>query len=67
MYEQPEPEKVLARRVDQFVDEFGFERQGIVGWAFGHAVLSISWSVEDNDTVSEWELAYAEMLARLFE
>lgn len=63
--DQPEPKKVLARRVDQFADELGLDRWRVVAWAFCHTVLSMWWNVEDYDRVSESEVELAEMFSRL--
>lgn len=62
LFDRPEPERVLARRIDQFSDELGFDRQRVVGWAMVHGVR---WSYDHEGSVSERNLAYAEMVARL--
>lgn len=49
---QPErwqnPRALLARRLDQFRDILGLDRQRMAAWAFAQAVLSAWWSVEDH-------------------
>ncbi len=57
---KPQPERVLARRVDQFTDELGFERERILGWGLAQAVLSAWWSIEDGDHFSDEAIACAE-------
>jgi streptomycin 6-kinase len=44
---QPQPERTLARRVDQFAAELGFDRARIRGWGLAQAVLSEWWTIED--------------------
>ena len=61
----PKPEMLLARRVDQFVDELGFVRERIVGWSLAQAVLSAWWSFEDTGHVWNEAIACAELLAEL--
>ena len=61
----PKPEMLLARRVDQFVDELGFGRERIVGWSLAQAVLSAWWSFEDTGHVWNEAIACAELLAEL--
>ncbi|MDA1347608.1 MAG: hypothetical protein O3A47_01890 [Chloroflexi bacterium] len=43
---QPEPEIVLARRIDLFADELGFDRQRVAGWGLVEATLSAAWHYE---------------------
>ena len=61
----PKPEMLLARRVDQFVDELGFVRERIVGWSLAQTVLSAWWSFEDTGHVWNEAIACAELLADL--
>jgi len=59
---QPEAQKILRRRVEQFAEAFEIEPLILRKWAFAEAVLSVWWTFEDNGT--DWEkcLAYAEFL-----
>jgi streptomycin 6-kinase len=43
---------LIKRRLDQFVDELGLDRDRILNWAFAQAVLAAWWSYEDGD--SNW-------------
>jgi streptomycin 6-kinase len=44
---QENPRKILARRIDQFAEELGFDRVRIRDWAIAQAVLSGWWYIED--------------------
>ena len=61
----PRPERVLARRIDQFADELGLDRERIRGWGLAQAVLSAWWYWEDHGSVAEDTLACAQILAAL--
>ena len=61
----PKPERLLARRVDQFADELAFDRERILGWSLAQAVLSAWWSFEDSGHVWDEAIACAELLAEL--
>ena len=61
----PRPERLLARRVDQFADELGFDRERVLGWSLAQAVLSAWWSFEDSGHVWDEAIACAELLAEL--
>ena len=45
---QLHPEHILARRVDQLVEELGFEQERVLGWGLTQAVLAAWWSYEDH-------------------
>ncbi len=62
---KPQPERVLARRVDQFTDELGLERERILGWGLAQAVLSAWWSIEDGDDFSDEAIACAELFVNV--
>jgi streptomycin 6-kinase len=59
---QPDPRSILARRIDQFADELGFDRARIRDWAFAQAVLSQVWVSEGDDTP---DLRVAEILSTI--
>jgi streptomycin 6-kinase len=44
---RPDLRQVLGRRLDQFADELGFERETLRRAAFAYGMLSITWSTED--------------------
>lgn len=61
---QPEPERVLARRVDQFVDELGLDRERVAGWGLVEATLSAAWHYEDHERIGDSDREYVELMAR---
>ena len=62
---KPQPERVLVRRVDQFTDELGFERERILGWGLAQAVLSAWWSIEDGGQAWDEAIACAELFVNV--
>ena len=52
----------IKRRLDQFIEVSGFDRQRILGWAFCKAALAAWWSFEDNGEVWQPFLDCAEIL-----
>jgi len=58
----PDPKRLMARRIDQFSAELGFERERIYNWAFSQAVLSVVWNVEDNREIEDEGLYFVELL-----
>jgi streptomycin 6-kinase len=52
----------IKRRLDQFIEISGFDRQRILGWAFSKAVLAAWWSFEDNGEIWQPFLDCAEIL-----
>ena len=65
LLETPQPGRILARRVDQFAEELGFDRARIRGWGVAQAVLSAWWCVEDFGDVSHDFLTLAGLLAAI--
>lgn len=63
--EQPQPGRILARRMAQLAEELGFDRQRVRDWAVAQAVLSSWWGIEDFDTVPREMIAIAELLAAI--
>ncbi|MEA3335723.1 MAG: aminoglycoside phosphotransferase family protein [Chloroflexota bacterium] len=63
LLEQPDPQRVLARRVDQLGELLGFDRQRLVRWGIAQAVLSAVWTVEDHGTGWQSQIAIARHLA----
>ena len=59
------PGHILAHRVDQFAEEFGFDRERIIGWGMAQAVLSAWWSFEDEGRGWEPAIACAELMAKM--
>lgn len=60
--EMSNPDRMIARRIDQFSEELGFERKRIHGWGYSQAVLAAYWSYEEKD--QDWEnwLTVAEII-----
>lgn len=65
LLQQPQPERVLGRRVDQFAAELGLERARIRGWGLAQAVLACWWTVEDSGQMWDEGLTCAELLAAI--
>ena len=61
----PHPGRLLARRIDQFAEELGFDRARLRDWGLAQAVLSAWWVVEDHGHGWEPAIACAELLAAL--
>jgi streptomycin 6-kinase len=59
------PGRLLARRVDQFADELGFDRERVLGWSLAQAVLAAWWSFEDSGQVWDEAITCAELLVEL--
>ncbi len=53
LFEKPEPERLLARRIDILTEMLGYDRQHILGWGLAQAVLSAWWDIEDQGVA--WE------------
>lgn len=62
---EPNPSRILARRVDQLAGELGLDRSRIRGWGIAQAVLSAWWTVEDHGQLDEFGLTCAALLATI--
>jgi len=58
----PDPKSLMARRIDQFAEELGFERERIYNWGFSQAMLSALWGVEDTGKLSDEGLYFVRLL-----
>ncbi|MBL7163041.1 MAG: phosphotransferase [Anaerolineales bacterium] len=67
LLEQPRPERILARRLDQFNEILGFDRQRMLDWSVAQAVLSAWWCVEDSAGCFNSTIAIAEVLSDLYD
>jgi streptomycin 6-kinase len=56
---------VLGRRLDQFSDELGFDRETLRRAAFAYAMLSVTWSTEDGGDRWQPGLELARVLREL--
>ncbi len=65
LLEMPDPRRILARRIDQFSEELGFDRARIRGWGLSQAVLAAWWSVEDSDQLGIGALTCARLLSEI--
>jgi streptomycin 6-kinase len=62
---EPQPGRILARRVDQLSEELGFERARVRGWGVYQALLSSWWNMEDMGQFWDEALQCAELLAAI--
>lgn len=46
---EPNLERLIERRVNIVCERLGYDRQQVLGWGFVDTMLSLVWSVEDND------------------
>ena len=65
LLEMPQPGRMLARRIDQFAEELGFDRARVRDWAVAQAVLAAWWGMEDSGYISDTALRIAELLAAI--
>lgn len=65
LLQTPHPGRVLARRMDQFVDLLHLDHARVRGWALTQAMLSAWWSVEDFGEISQEMLTCVELLAAI--
>lgn len=54
--------KLETARILQFADDLGFDKERIRDWAFGCAVISLLWFLEDENYLKEIYLQNAELL-----
>jgi len=63
---QPDPARVLQRRIDQVADRLGLDRQRIRLWSVAQCVLSAWWDYNDHDPAAgQDDLRIAELLWNL--
>lgn len=65
IHTMPDLRAIEARRLDQFSELLGFDRQRLRDWGIAQAVLSGWWSAEDHDEGWEPAFAIAEALAAI--
>lgn len=58
----PDPEGLLARRLDVLSRELGLDRSRIRAWGIAQAVLAAYWSLEDGGRVWDEALVFARLL-----
>jgi streptomycin 6-kinase len=64
-HKQPGLRRILTRRIDQFTDLLGLDRQRVLGYGLAQAVLSACWSLEDEGFGWEGVIHVAERLAEM--
>jgi streptomycin 6-kinase len=62
---EPQPQRILAHRIDQLAEELHFDRARIRNWAVAQAVLSTWWGIEDSGHISDVGLACVRLLASI--
>ncbi len=62
---KPNPQQLLARRVDLLCELLGFPRERIIAWALAQAVLAAWWSLDDNGQGADAWIACAELFAAM--
>jgi streptomycin 6-kinase len=65
LLQMPDPQRVLARRVDQLSAELELDRERVRCWGLAQAVLSVWWGVEDEGRVYDSTLICAELLSQI--
>jgi streptomycin 6-kinase len=65
LLDQPDPRRILSRRLDQLAGDLGLDRARLLGWGLAQAVLSAWWSFEDHGHGWHDALTCAELLATL--
>ena len=65
LLDQPEPQAVLRRRIDQLAEELAFDRKRIADWGMAQAVLATWWYYEDHGHVAEQLIACSELFEGL--
>lgn len=64
---QPDPARVLRRRIDQVADRLGLDRERMRLWSVAQCVLSAWWDYNDSDPrAGQDDLRIAEMLWNLY-
>lgn len=58
-----QPEKVIARRLDQFADQLMLARDRMLGWGIAQAVLAAWWSFEEDRDDWDAGLACADIMS----
>ncbi len=62
---RPEPQRVLARRVDLLAETLGFDRRRILRWGIVNAVLAACWCTEGGGDEWQFPRACADILASI--
>lgn len=65
LLDAPRPDRILARRIDQFAEELALDRERVRAWGMAQAVLSAWWMIEDHGSGWEPPIEVARLLAAL--
>jgi streptomycin 6-kinase len=65
LLEYPDTRQTILRRLDQFVDLLGFDRERMTAWSLYQAVLAAWWSYEESDPLWEVSIEIAAQIAVL--
>jgi streptomycin 6-kinase len=65
LLQRPNPKRILARRIDQFSEELGFDRARVRGWGIANAVLSACWGIDQENFDHRYDLRCAELLSTI--
>ena len=57
--------KVLARRIDQFAELTGFDRQRLIRWGLTESILSATWDLDDTTERWQREVTIAQIFAKM--
>ena len=60
---EPEPGRLLQRRIDLLSDRLNLDRARVHGWGLAQAVLAAYWGLEDSRRVWQEALTFAELLS----
>jgi streptomycin 6-kinase len=60
---EPEPGKLLQRRIDLLSERLNLDRARVYGWGLAQAVLAVYWGLEDSGRVWQEALTFAELLS----
>lgn len=63
LLEYPDTRQTMLRRLDQFVDLLGFDRDRMIAWSLYQSVLAAWWSYEESDPLWETSLEIAAQIA----
>ncbi len=63
LLDEPQPGRILARRIHRLSEDLGFDRARLRGWGLAQAVLAAWWSLEDQGYGWEWGMACAQLLS----
>jgi streptomycin 6-kinase len=60
---EPEPGKLLQRRIDLLSERLNLDRARVHGWGLAQAVLAAYWDLEDSGRLWQEALTFAELLS----